>query len=182
MPPVLPPEIEIHEAEQRFVDPGLDFPYIVGLAEDIAGLLHDRSVAECVYQPGDGTRYPLVFVPLTVLQHGRGRTVGGRTWEHHAVSGMAAPGRDRDDVPGYRYYDSAGFLIAWIDHGVYPLRLGGRGSKPLAHEYVMEHWGAPTASAVSLALLFRAISTRLDKLAPGLRAVPSWPGLRGVPS
>lgn len=165
MPSVLPEEI-VYEAEREHVDPDLDFLYIDGLAQDLAGLLAAKAVAECVYQPGDGTRYPLVFVPLLALRHGRGLELEGREWEHHAVGGMKANSAEAvpDDAPGSRWYDPAGYLICWVDHADYPLRLGGRGHKSLAGDYVGDKWKTTAVSAVSLALLFRAISIHLDRI------------------
>lgn len=169
-------EIVIHdyERDERLVDPHLDFPYIAGLASDIAALLHTRSVAECAYQPGDGTSYRLVFVPLVVLQHGRGHEYRGRTYDHHAVAGMANPERPGDESPGYRYYDPRGYLICWIDNAVYPLRLGDRSAETITYPYIQKHWKSPGSSAVALAVLFRAISIHLDRLdPPPLTVVPS---------
>lgn len=170
--PDAPASIEIHdyEREQRLVDPQLDLGYIDGAAADVAAILHrDRRPAEVCYQPGDGTRYPLVFVPLTVLGTARPRVKRGEEWERHAVAGVARPDRT-DPAPAADFYDPHAYLVVWVDHAAYPLRLGDRGV--LAASYVCEHWktggrGADQldSSAVSLALLFRAISHHLDRLA-----------------
>lgn len=171
-----------HEREDGLVDPGLDFGYIDGVAADIAAILaHEPRPAEVCYQPGDDTRYPLVFVPLVTLINARPRVVDGVAWEQHAVSGMANKNRSSDRVAGAEFYEPHGYLVVWVDHAAYPLRLGDRGV--LASGYIAEHWKTGSsdrldASAVSLAILFRAISHYLDKwaslndpAAPKLKAV-----------
>lgn len=154
-----PASIVTYDVEERWLDEDLDLPYIDAAAAHIAGLLHTGATVEVAYQPGDGTRYPLVFVPLASLRATPGRVFRGEEWERHAVSGMS----DRNDDPtadGAYYYGDTGYLIVWVEHGSYPLRLKGRGH--LDSGYVASHWNAPEQSAVSLALLFRAIACYLD--------------------
>lgn len=164
----LPESITVYEGENEYLDGDLDYAYVDALAADMADLLQ-TSVAECCYQPGDGTRYPLVIVPLFMLRHGRPRVVEGTEWERHAVSGISHPDID---VKNYRqaqtrvgadYYHPNGYLISWVEHACYPLRLGDRGI--LTGDYVGDHWGTSISSGVALAILFRAISHHLDRWA-----------------
>lgn len=165
-PETLPESIQLYEAESRLVAPDLDFDYIDGLASDLADILQ-TSVAECVYQPGDGTRYPLVITPLFMLRHGRPRVKDGSVWEQHAISGVRAPNA-ADGDQGFAFYDTTGFLVSWIEHAAYPIRLGG-GRGTLAASYVAEHWDAGQGSGATLAILLRAISHHLDRWAGGAR-------------
>jgi len=145
----LPESIKIYEGERSSVDPDLAFAYIAEVAKDTATILTGErpwGVAEIAYQPGDGTRYNLVIVPLTLMAYARPRVANGRIWERHAVSGID--------------YDGHGYLVCLVDGHCYPLRLGDRGV--LAASYIAEHWKLPDVSAVSVALLLRAISHELD--------------------
>lgn len=168
--PTLPASIEIYDAERKqgWVDPELDFEYIDRVAEDTAVILSRmiRASAEICYQPGDGTRYPLVIMPLQNLYATNPRVVDGASWGRHAVSGIH--NRDigkavNDDLDGEDHYGEEGFLISWVEHSCYPVRLRRR-VPDLAADYVAEHWKTSTTSACSLAILFRAIAFHIDRL------------------
>lgn len=166
----LPESIDIYETERDagLVHEDLDWPYIDGVATDVAAILASpgaSGVAEVCYQPGDGTRYPLVFTPLRKLQHARPRTWNGQTWERHAVSGMASADRADDAVTGAEFYDPRGYLVSRVEGASYPIRLGG-GRGHLAASYVGEHWNARGSSACALAILFRAVSFYLNRWEP----------------
>lgn len=172
-----PPSIETYEAEARYTDPDLDYEYIDAAAQDIARSLRSGRPAEVAYQPGDGTFYGLVFVTLTDLVRARPRFVEGRPWDACAVRGMLGSIldpmlADEDAVVelNLRKYVTNGYLVSWVEHGCYPLRLGdGRGT--LASDYVGEHFQTSETSAASLAILFRAISWHLDASPAHLQAV-----------
>lgn len=153
------------EVKDGYYDPGLDHDYIDGAAGDIAQALRMGATAECCYQPGDGTRYGLVFVPLRAMTTARPREKDGVKWDALAVSGMARLNRNVDP-PEYEY-DEGGVLIVWVEHSAYPLKMDGRGGDQVAGGYVEEKWaGGNKVSAGSLALLFRTISWHLDHTYP----------------
>lgn len=154
----LPESIDIWDSEASLVDPELDLMYVDRVALDIAAILECGDVAEAAYQPGDGTFYGIVLVPLRSLFAARPRVKDGRTWQQHAVSGMGATGQ-----PGYVH---DGYLLTLVENVSYPIRLGNRG-RDLAADYIAEHWKLPGASAVSVVLLLRAISHHLDRHAAG---------------
>jgi hypothetical protein len=154
-----PASITIYDAERAYADDRLDFAYIDEVACEAAYYLEDATPTEVNYQPGDGTRYPLVIVPLRALFSAPPRVVDGTAWGRHAVDGMG----HSPAVAAADYYDPTGYLVTWVGHASYPFRLGERGNV-LAADYVDEHMGKPgAASAVSLAVLFRAISYHLDQ-------------------
>lgn len=139
------------ERDLGWVHPDLDLEYIEGAGADIASiLLDDGACAEIAYQPGDGTFYGLVFVPLRSLVPARPRVKDGRVWEQRAARGMF------DDAVGHKQYNQQGYLVAWVENAVYPIHLGDRGV--IAANYVAEHWNTSPCSAHSLALLFRTVS------------------------
>jgi hypothetical protein len=147
-----------------WVHPQLDYDYIAQCAEDIAADLSD-GCAEVAYQPGDGTFYGLVFVPLMQLVPARPRVKDGVAWEARAIRGMFGySGQmayfENVVVPAYDRY---GFLIAWVEHAAYPLALGPGTSEGIAATYVAEHWNTTPVSATSLAILFRGIAAELEK-------------------
>lgn len=139
------------EERERLYDPDLDLAYVDQAAHDVADVL-TRTVlsAEVCFQPGDGTRYPLVFVPVVALVAARPRVVDGREWATRAVEGLGD-------------YDRNAFLVAWVEGACYPLRLGGRHGMGLAASYVAEHWKTTMGSGATLALLFRAVAFYLDR-------------------
>lgn len=169
------PSIHILEVESRYVDPGLDFDYIDGVARDVAaalsGAVLSRRPCEVAYQPGDMTFYGLVFLPLGMLATARPRVSDGRPWDAHAVRGMldsnrAAIGQLDAGQVGMNAlpYRSDGVLVCWLERGCYPLRFGNDRSA-VSSDYVAEHFSAEKiglTSAVSLALLFRAISFHMS--------------------
>lgn len=153
----LPESIEVWDGEraEQLVDPHLDFDYIDTVAADVAAYLVTRDPVEANYQPGDGTRYKLVFTPLKGIGAASGRTVDGRQWGRRAIDGMSDP--EHPD-----YYDPSGCLLSFVEGGCYPIRLGER-RNCLSSEYVAEHWKQTSVSAVSIAILLRAISYHLDR-------------------
>jgi hypothetical protein len=158
------PDELIYEAERDldWVHPDLDLDYIEGVGSDVAAALQADEIPEVAYQPGDGTFYGLVFVPLRLLVPARPRVKDGRTWESHAIRGMLAHSFIGPPLAiNALEYRRDGYLIVWNERSAYPLHLGDRGF--LAASYVAEHWNTSSVSAHSLALLFRTVSHYLDK-------------------
>lgn len=150
---------EVELAHFRYTE-DLDYLYVDGVGQDVAAILLAGHPAEVAFQPGDGTFYGLVFLPLNSLRAARPRVVRGAEWERHAVRGMGNVSANG--------YGADGFLVSYVEHACYPLRLGERGT--LAATYIEEHWNTNGASAVTLAILFRSISWWLDNLR--LKAAP----------
>lgn len=148
----LPLSIELYESEDPFTDPDLDWGYIDQAARQAASILDSTAagvVAEVNYQPGDGTRYALVIVPVLAMEPVSGRVVDGQSWSPWAVEGV-----DRDEHA---------FLVCHVDGMSYPVRLGRR-ERDLAASYIGEHWKLPATSAVSVAVFLRAVSWHLNQL------------------
>lgn len=154
--PTAPASIEVWEDEKGYVCEGLDLDYIDGVAADLADSLFVGASAEACYQPGDGTRYSMIFVPLRSLQTARPRVKDGREWQSRAVDGMG------DKTGGY---DERGYFVSITDHACYPIRLGPGRTNLLASTYVAEHWKQNRTSSVSITILFRAVAYHLDRLA-----------------
>lgn len=153
--------IVTYETEARLQNPDLDLAYIEDVASDLAAALHGGQPAEVAYQPGDGTFYGLVFTPLRRLATARPRVKDGVQWDRRSCRGMLSGGRgDSGDK-----YDPTGYLVSHVENVAYPVRLGGRDGRDLAADYVGEHWNCRGESAVSLAILFRAVSHFLDEWA-----------------
>lgn len=141
------------EERERLYSPGLDLDYISSTAKQIALAMDEDQVSEASYQPGDGTRYALVFVPLMAIKYrAPARVKDGRAWGDKAVDGLL--------------YDHGCALVCWVDGPCYPLRLVDR-SVDLAASYVAEHWKTTQVSGATLALLFRAVAWHLEELNRG---------------
>lgn len=149
------PSITQHEVEARFTSDQLDFDYIDEVAYDIAWALRSHRAVEAAYQPGDGTFYGLVFTPLYTLLTARERVKDGVGWDRHACRGQRFEPSGR--------YSPGGFLVSYIEHAAYPIRLGDRDE--IAADYISEHFfdGKSAESAVSVAILLRAISWWIDQ-------------------
>jgi hypothetical protein len=133
----------------EYVAQRLDAVYVNRVAQEVAASLKASRPIEAAFQPGDGTHYGLVFVPLVSLASAR-----PRVWEHgvgdlHACRGMR--------------YEPCATLVVWVEHGAYPFLLDGRRSF-IADDYVAENLcpNAGPASAAALAILLRAIADRLS--------------------
>lgn len=134
------------EEYDRYAD-DVDADYIQDVASAIASSLASSRPAGVCFQPGDGTAYRLVFTPLWTMGEAPARIVRGQRWAGVAVEGLGE----------YRFGD---VLISWVDHAAYPLRLVRGGD--IASSYVGEKWGVIGASSITLALLFRAVASRLS--------------------
>lgn len=141
--------LERWEIEEHRYTEEIDWPYVLAVASDVALTLREGSPAELAFQPGDGSRYALVFVPLWRLVPARPRIFEGKPWSKIAVDGVSP----REGAA----------LICQVEGGPsYPLRLHPRGV--LSIDYVAEHWGATGASAVILTALFRGVARAYGKL------------------
>lgn len=121
----------------------LDMAYVRQTAEYVAAALRGRGEALGVaFQPGDGTRYDLAFVPIQYLRHAPGRIVRGELWPERTEFGISR-------VPGTAIvvYHQQG-RAAGLD-----LRTGG-----FAPVYLAELYGTGQGSACTLAILFNTIA------------------------
>lgn len=154
----LPPSIDIYNSEREYMHDGLDLAYIAATAKEGAKILA-TDVLEVAYQPGDGTYYGLVIVPLASLVHTQPRVKKGIFWQRHAVHGQMRRGAE-DREPGVDFYADNSYLVCWVENTCYPLRLGDHDD--LAASYIDEKWKLGPTSAVSVALFLRALSYELS--------------------
>lgn len=165
--PVRPPSITTYDAEVRALgfDPSaeLDLEYVDAVAADLAAILAAGRVAEAAYQPGDGTCYRLVIVPLAALKAAQPRVKDGQVWQRHAVAGMKRRDGGDDGADGDGFYEPTGYLVCQVENSCYPIRLEGRGpDSGLAAGYLAEKWNLGFPSAVAVAVLLRAVCYHLD--------------------
>lgn len=152
------PEHELEQYRAGGYDEEVDFDYIRSSGREVAAALAHGRAIEIAYQPGDGTRYPLVFTPLWTVETASPREVDGVRWDSRACPGVT-------DGEAYPY---GSVLVTRVERGAsYPMRLHPRGGpfEGLAASYVAEHLDARGASAVSLTLLFREVAAGLRRLA-----------------
>lgn len=122
----------------------LDLAYVRATGEDIAVAIREGYVIEAAFQPGDGTRYDLVVVPLGYdkIQFARPRVKEGREWETIALDGFNTARKDGTAI-----------LVVWNEHGAYPFDL----ASPAAWPYVAEKLAnGNSASGITLSLLLIA--------------------------
>lgn len=150
----------VSDSEREFLHPGLDLSYVDALGADLARILRNGDVAEAAYQPGDGTRYSLVIVPLSTFRAGQPRVYNGSVWERHAVSGMKRPGGD-DGGDGSGFYADGGHLLCFSEKRCYPVWLAAGEERSLAAGYLADHLDLPPVSAVSIVILLRAICVHM---------------------
>lgn len=155
-----PATIIVPDGEIEYRHDDLDLAYIDGLAADLARILTAGDVAEAAYQPGDGTLYGIVIVPLSTLHAGQPRVYQGQVWQRHAVSGMKRPGGD-DGGDGSAFYEDGGHLLCFSEKHCYPVWLAPGEERSLAAGYLAGHLDLPPASAVSVAILLRAICVHM---------------------
>lgn len=128
-----------------FVKERLDEDYVRQTAGAVAAALRGQGEPIGVaFQPGDGTRYDLVFVPVQNLRHAPGRVKNGETWG-------AAPELGISREPGTA-------LVSWPRHGAIGLDLRTGGFEPV---YLLELFDTTLGSACTLAILFEAIAEAL---------------------
>lgn len=106
---------------------------------------------EIAYTPGNGTLYPLVFVP-----------VGFDALDLYSASDdMDDPRRRsifRDEHPHTNDQDGW-MLVAWLGHGAWIFRIAGETPEPPHPSYVREKFaGCTEADAAELARLFAGIA------------------------
>lgn len=134
-------------------EPDLDYIDHMGSAVAVDLSVEDHGsirprISAVNYQPGDGTRYELIFTPLSMMTQHR------RQGEGDVCEGMIATGSI--------FYKFGATLVSIVNAGAcYPLALA-REPGTLAPSYVAEHWKVPRASAAALILLFEAIAGHLE--------------------
>lgn len=134
---------EIHE----YVAENLDLPYVERVGRAIAEAIGKNEPIEANYQPGDGTSYGLLFVPIQELDVAPPReTEEYGKWDARVPFGVARV--------------SGAAVVCWIGNGATALdfRTGGfHGS------YIDGLFGGRgEASGWALAILFTAISEALE--------------------
>ena len=141
------------DAEREYVHPDLDYDYVWSVAGKMARSIRAGHPVECAYQPGDGTRYGIVIVPLDLLK--RVQASGGGTAGSVRLASLIME-------PAFSGWDYDGaHLVVIAEHGSAVVKLG--------HVYyylVMDYLGYShsACSAVSVALLLRAVAARIGEL------------------
>ena len=123
-------------AEKNYVLSRLDRAHIAEIAEQVRARLGFHTVVEACYQPGDGTWYSLLFVPLDAL-------VGGK-------------GGDSNDKPPHSYFSDSYFsdgLVVYGQHGT-TVEFFTILSDP---DYAADQLTDNSASALAIAELLRAV-------------------------
>lgn len=140
-------EIGIEKIEER-VRGDLDAFYVATTGGAVGRALVDGRPVEANYQPGDGTRYGLVFVPLWNVETAPGRVApirglgpDPRVWDSRAVAGGA-----------YEF----GWTMVALDGG-FAAGLNLAGVRIWHPGYLEGRWGRGPASSCALALLFDAV-------------------------
>jgi hypothetical protein len=130
----------------------LNMPYVRGAGAAVADVLRKGRVCEFAYQPGDMTRYKLVFAEVGIspimdtppIEYER--RPGAADVLNPVGAGVFSP---HEQENGY-------VLVSWLEHGAYPFQL----QRAVIHHagYVSGKFNhCPYASGVALAALFQAI-------------------------
>lgn len=131
---------------REYVAERLDQRYVRQVARDVAQAVRDGVPIEVCFQPGDGTRYDLLFVPVHELRAARGRAVEGQSdWDHRCAFGVS------------RHVGAT--VVAWTGHGAAGLDLACGG---FVGEYLAELYGTTLGSGAALEMLLDAVAETLS--------------------
>jgi hypothetical protein len=130
--------VSVVETYQR-VREELDLDYVEEVARAVAASLRRGEPLGVAFQPGDGTRYDLLFVPTQSLRHAAGRVVGGERWGAVTDFGISRE-------PGTAF-------VAWYRSGGAGFDFRSGGFEPV---YLNEVFSTTMGSACALAILFNA--------------------------
>lgn len=156
----MPPSIQVWPDESgRLAHDGLDYGYIDGVARYVAESLANGLTVEACFQPGDMTRYNLIFVPLVDLATAPPRVKNQEPWEQHAIPGIRRNRDTTDATSARRYYPDAGTLVQWIDFGALVLDLSA--TPGYTSDYTAQKFNTTITSGCTLAILLRAITWHL---------------------
>jgi hypothetical protein len=137
-------EIEQDEVA-TFVGARLDAAYVREVAKAVASALADGAPVEVAFQPGDGTRYDLVFVPVQALRTAPPRrTTSGVEWDDRAALGVS------------RHVGAA--VVSWVGHGAHGLDLAVGG---FVGEYLAALYGTTVGSGYALAHLLERVAEEM---------------------
>lgn len=123
------------------VEAELDGEYVRDVALWVARSLRVGLPIGAAFQPGDGTRYDLVFLPVQGLQHAPGRVVRGEPWPAETDFGISRE-------PGTAF-------VAWYRNGSSGFDFRSGGFEPI---YLGEIFDTTAGSACTIAVLFNAIA------------------------
>lgn len=139
----MPDTPAIRSAEENRIRAGLDTTYVKAVGAGVAKLLRRGRVVELAYQPGDMTRYNLVFVSVgwsPVIDAPR-------------LDDVRAP---HTDVFSPAERDGEWVAVAWLGHGAYQFRFA-HWCRHDAGYIASKFHDCPYASSIALAELFQAI-------------------------
>jgi hypothetical protein len=143
----------LEQSLEELIERELDMPYVGRVAAAVASALRADTVIAANWQPGDGTCYRLVFVPIENLPHAPPRIAPlgddevPRAWDERCSFGLSRePGKA---------------LVTWVDNGAsgFDLSCGG-----FVGGYVAKCFRTTEGSGVALALLFNLIAEKFQEL------------------
>lgn len=155
----LPVSIRIPPEEQHLPWDRLDYVYIDAVARYVANCLVDKVSVEACYQPGDGTCYNLVFVPLVGLATAPPRHSDTNVpWEQHAVKGVAAHRDVRDFQASRNFYAPTACLVTWVGYTSIAINFPIN----MTADYTGQKFTTSIVSGFALAVLLRAIGFHME--------------------
>lgn len=171
----LPASIVLYDQEEHHRSDELALDYIDAVAAETAGILARGEAAEIMLQPGDGTAYGIVIVPLRILNRVQPRIAeSGLVCNSAAMGGMLSSSRvhqlgAKHGIEGLNElpYIEDGYLVSFVDsrYTSYPIRLGKGRGRDLVADYVDKSWAMQSVeSSITIAVLLRAISYYLAEL------------------
>ena len=156
---------------REYVESRLDAPYVAQTARWVADALHRRVPIEACFQPGDGTRYVIAFVPVISLESTPGRVASMRCTDCRGTGGKlnsipeetcpACQGSGRTEEQEWVRHCQFGVeralgraLVVWPEHGGVALDLSGGG---FVGVYVAGLFNCTEGSGHALAHLFNLV-------------------------
>lgn len=150
--------IESHDEQERSFAADLATDYIDHVAAEASRALRLGRPYVVAYEPGDMTRYVLVFTPLDISPTTE-RSYLRRGLVRYGESGLdvvelAEPYETGLGIDGW---DGSWALVSLVDYGAHPFKLSGFSTA----DYVAEKLGISSrASAVAIAELLRRVKVK----------------------
>jgi hypothetical protein len=130
------------EEVYAYVEGRLDMGYVRDVARYVAASLRGQGQPIGVaFQPGDGTRYDLLFTPIQALRFAPARVVDGNDWGLEAEFGISRE-------PGTA-------VVVWGRNGAAGFDFRTGGFEPV---YLNEIFETTMGSACTITILFEAIA------------------------
>lgn len=173
-------ESELADARE-YVEGRLDAPYVASTAAAVADALARRVPMEVCFQPGDGTRYDLVFTPVLALESAPPRVASMRCHECRGSGQKILQVAGGDNISPCRECGGSGrtppqewdrlcsfgvsrepfkAVVAWTDHGAFGADLACGGFQG---DYIAEIFGTTVGSGLALAHLFNLTAEAVER-------------------